>query len=170
MGDNPCQRAMGRAVGGLLSGHGVGRGSCGCPVHGTAPQDGEKGPGPDLALPTGLSALVSGCCLCFSSRDGEGKVSGKPSWDSQGDEKILIPLLRQLGAGSGLLPKTKQKEANEELRETKLKMNKNSPTHLIHRKSCSSVKCEYFAHLNHLLRPFPSQIWRPGLLTQCPSR
>lgn len=37
----------------------------------------------------------------FQAGMGGGKVSGKPSWDSQGDEKILIPLLRQLGAGSG---------------------------------------------------------------------
>lgn len=69
-----------------------------------------------------------------------------------------------------MLPKTKQKETNEELSETKQKMNKNSPTRLIHHKSCSSVKHEHFASLNHLLGPFPSQIWRPGLLTQCPSR
>lgn len=61
-------------------------------------------------------------------------------------------------------------EANEELSKTKQKMNKNSPTRVTHHKSCSSVKHEHFASLSHLLRPFPSQIWRPGLLTQGPSR
>lgn len=128
----------------------------------------ERGPGQDLALPSGLSALVRGWCFCLSSRDWRGKVSGKPSWDSQKDLENPDSPAEIAWRWVRMLSKTKQKEANEELSKTKQEMNKNSPERLIHHKSCSSVKHECFASLNHLLRPFPSQIWRPGLLTQCP--
>lgn len=45
MGDNPDQKGTGWATGGGLHDHGVGK----CPVHGTAPRNGERGPGQNLA-------------------------------------------------------------------------------------------------------------------------
>lgn len=93
---------MGRAMGALLHGHRVGGGCCGCPVLEAAPQDGGEGAWANLALPTGLTALLRGCCFCLSSRDGVGgKYLESSAGTAQEIWKILVPLLRQPGDGSG---------------------------------------------------------------------
>lgn len=103
----------------------------------------ERGSGQDLALPTGFSALSGAAASVFQAGMGRENYLENPDSPTETTWRWVR-----------MLPKAKQKEANEELSKTKQKTNKNSPTRVIHHQSCSSVKHEHFASLSHLLRPF----------------